>query len=420
LLKTRLGFSVKIYSRHHILCKAVGSVETSQHVLMLTRACARLEAPAQMLIPSLITEPTTSEVEYSLTIETSRDVASAYTTHDHHFLRGKRKFSGSVEKMKTDFETSFYKRESDSPTLGGYTNAREKADYDEGDMWAENENLRDALKKLEQSAKKLSRNETVILRQLEDSEQDRYTLEGKLSEVRDECNTAIKNYNEALKQLRLTTVELDAMTLKWKLSEQQADCVAETEIKTVTNNESKEIENKQRVEKPSLSLRELRLKNIELLTIVKSQETSIQQLEDTIRALKEKESCVEDRIYIGAKVFLSEELASHDIEAATKDEESKTNQNMAFEELKQSVIPEPTLIDLKMRRGFGAAATRREFWEVVLRHWVKTSKKTVFWSGFFLVGFYVLLHRSTTTGDDARVNAWWYLKEKYPVKNKIL
>ncbi|KAI9603377.1 hypothetical protein KEM48_001357 [Puccinia striiformis f. sp. tritici PST-130] len=398
---------------------------------VLTRACARLEAPAQMLIPSLITEPTTSEVEYSLTIETSRDVASAYTTHDHHFLRGKRKFSGSVEKMKTDFETSFYKRESDSPTLGGYTNAREKADYDEGDMWAENENLRDALKKLEQSAKKLSRNETVILRQLEDSKQDRYTLEGKLSEVCDECNTAIKNYNEALKQLRLTTVELDAMTLKWKLSEQQADCVAETEIKTVTNNESKaniadnqylsqEIENKQRVEKPSLSLRELRLKNIELLTIVKSQETSIQQLEDTIRALKEKESCVEDRIYIGAKVFLSEELASHDIEAATKDEESKTNQNMAFEELKQSVIPEPTLIDLKMRRGFGAAATRREFWKVVLRHWVKTSKKTVFWSGFFLVGFYVLLHRSTTTGDDARVNAWWYLKEKYPVKNKIL
>ncbi|KNE88076.1 hypothetical protein PSTG_18529 [Puccinia striiformis f. sp. tritici PST-78] len=134
------------------------------------------------------------------------------------------------------------------------------------------------------------------------------------------------------------------MTLKWKLSEQQADCVAETEIKTVTNNESKEIENKQRVEKPSLSLRELRLKNIELLTIVKSQETSIQQLEDTIRALRDKES--------------------HDIEAATKDEESKTNQNMAFEELKQSVIPEPTLIDLKMRRGFGAAATRREFWEV--------------------------------------------------------
>ncbi|KAI9627470.1 hypothetical protein H4Q26_017373 [Puccinia striiformis f. sp. tritici PST-130] len=312
---------------------------------VLTRACARLEAPAQMLIPSLITEPTNSgnsselkqqlgtrtspnsavgvcglrdqlcrcpgdceslsfsEVEYSLTIETSRDVASAYTTHDHHFLRGKRKFSGSVEKMKTDFETSFYKRESDSPTLGGYTNAREKADYDEGDMWAENENLRDALKKLEQSAKKLSRNETVILRQLEDSEQDRYTLEGKLSEVRDECNTAIKNYNEALKQLRLTTVELDAMTLKWKLSEQQADCVAETEIKTVTNNESK----------PSLSLRNLRLKNIELLTIVKSTETSIQQLEDTIRALKEKESCVEDRIYIGAKVFLSEELASHDM-----------------------------------------------------------------------------------------------------------
>ena len=69
---------------------------------------------------------------------------------------------------------------------------------DEEALQAENENLRNNLKKSKQKEHKLSRNKDLILEQLQHSEEARCRLEEQLAEVCDKYNSQTKKLDESL------------------------------------------------------------------------------------------------------------------------------------------------------------------------------------------------------------------------------
>ncbi|KNE88039.1 hypothetical protein PSTG_18566, partial [Puccinia striiformis f. sp. tritici PST-78] len=103
-------------------------------------------------------------------------------------------------------------------------------DHDEATLWEENENLKNDLRKLQQKEKKLSHDEKVILGQLLRSEEDRYTLEAKVDDLRKECNAKTKSLDGAMKRLCVANHQLDAMTSKWEMSQHELGlCMAKVE-----------------------------------------------------------------------------------------------------------------------------------------------------------------------------------------------
>ncbi|POW05290.1 hypothetical protein PSHT_10880, partial [Puccinia striiformis] len=157
-----------------------------------------------------------------------------------------------------------------------------KPDYDETALWEENKNLKKDLKKLKQKEKKLSQNEKVILGQLEHCEDERYTLEGKLQALCDECTAKAKTLDDALKQVRLANLELASMTSKWKISQQE---VCKYVSKMETEKQREEIDTNKRAEQLSC-LQELRLQKIEFRNSVKSHAEAILDLHETCFAYR--------------------------------------------------------------------------------------------------------------------------------------
>ncbi|KAI9629388.1 hypothetical protein KEM48_013054 [Puccinia striiformis f. sp. tritici PST-130] len=184
-----------------------------------------------------------------------------------------------------------------------------KPDYDETALWEENKNLKKDLKKLKQKEKKLSQNEKVILGQLEHCEDERYTLEGKLQALRDECTAKAKTLDDALKQVRLANLELASMTSKWKISQQE---VCKYVSKMETEKQREEIDTNKRAEQLSC-LQELRLQKIEFRNSVKSHAEAILDLHKTVISafFSSKDSQIPE-IDIHDSVLLIEELVGRD------------------------------------------------------------------------------------------------------------
>ncbi|EFP94245.2 uncharacterized protein PGTG_20161 [Puccinia graminis f. sp. tritici CRL 75-36-700-3] len=267
-------------------------------------------------------------------------------------------------------------------------------DYGEEALWAENMKLKKDLKKLKQKETKLSRNEEVILGQLQHSEEDRYALEERLAEFRDDCNAKAKLLEESLKQQHLLNLELDSMTSKWQIAQQEARVHM---AKTEKGKQGKEIDDDKHVKQLSHSLQELQLKNMELQDLVESQEATILELNNTIGVLsssKEQELRMEDEVSI-QRVLLSEELArQNDDYKSTTPGETKPNTPTPCDKGNIIIIPVRSRVEISYRSLIAGAG--KEFWRIL--------------SGKFAMA----------QGDDATVNAWWYLREKYVVNNDML
>ncbi|POW04876.1 hypothetical protein PSTT_10111 [Puccinia striiformis] len=163
-----------------------------------------------------------SQAGYSSTsLDSQRTGDVVYTTEGYGLLQDAKEISVSAGDIKTD-EGSTSPRECGSYLVGAYACMKEARSYDEETLWARNEKLRDDYTKLTKKEKKLIRNETVILEQLQHSEEERHSLEKKVEELRDECNAKTRRLNESLKELNLANSELDSMTSKWQSSQREA------------------------------------------------------------------------------------------------------------------------------------------------------------------------------------------------------
>ncbi|POW05273.1 hypothetical protein PSHT_10853 [Puccinia striiformis] len=313
-----------------------------------------------------------------------------------------------------------------------------KPDYDETALWEENENLKKDLKKLKQKEKKLSQNEKVILGQLEHCEDKRYTLEGKLQALRDECTAKAKTLDDALsasgvwkaqtshaflltsthlciaEQVRLANLELASMTSKCKISQQE---VCKYVSKMETEKQREEIDTNKRAEQLSC-LQELRLQKIEFRNSVKSHAEAILDLHETVISafFSSKDSQIPE-IDIHDSVSLIEELVGRDgNNRADNNGETLTKTHGASDHEWDLDLPTGNVLN---------AGAREKIWNMRWSPLVNISNKTRSYAyplcaGAVLMVCIIILHILTYwKSDDERVNAWWYLKNKIDVRNHM-
>ncbi|KAI7961542.1 hypothetical protein MJO28_002031, partial [Puccinia striiformis f. sp. tritici] len=330
-----------------------------------------------------------SQAGYSSTsLDSQRTGDVVYTTEGYGLLQDAKEISVSAGDIKTD-EGSTSPRECGSYLVGAYACMKEARSYDEETLWARNEKLRDDYTKLTKKEKKLIRNETVILEQLQHSEEERHSLEKKVEELRDECNAKTRRLNESLKELNLANSELDSMTSKWQSSQREASRYVS---KMEDEKQSKEIDEEKRVKQLSHNLQELQHKNVDLQKLVELQ-GSILKLNDTPLALSSsKGPPIKHEDSIHSNGSLSEEPACQDDKyISTKD---------------VIIFIREGLEDYKT----GIAAVGRKVWELLSKIFVILPEKHVVWPygrcfGVILVVCFTALQicgNWKTGGDEAR------------------
>ncbi|POW16742.1 hypothetical protein PSHT_06673 [Puccinia striiformis] len=305
----------------------------------------------------------------------------AYTIKDHGLLLHEKEIS-----------SSYLHDCDDSYPLKTYA----KPDYDKIALWEENKNLKKDVKKLHQKEKKLSRNEKVILGQLEHSEEERYTLEGKLEALRDECTAKAKSLDEALNASGVWTPAS-------AFGEPQIG-LHDIKVENVPEGSMQEID----TDKPA---EQLLHNSFDFCNSVESHAEAILKLHEMVVGafFTSKDSQFEE-IDFHDKVSLIEELVRQDSDSRSdKERETLMKTYTASDDQQDLDLPTENVLN---------AGVREKMWNMRWRKLV--SKKTRSYAGGVLMVCIIIFHILTNCkSDDERVNAWWYLKTKIDVRNHM-